>query len=73
MDFSHAQAVIGLYRRIFAIAQFAFDFDIRTFLQCASPFRQLFPADDAMPFGRVLYSLLPFSFQLTLVAREKRV
>ncbi len=51
MDFGHAKAAIGLCRRVFAVAQFAFDLDIRTFLQCAGPFRQLVPAVDAMPFG----------------------
>jgi hypothetical protein len=51
MDFSYANAAIRFRRRVLAIAQLAFDFDIRAFLQCAGPFRQLVPADDAMPFG----------------------
>ena len=39
MNFHYTNAVIGFRRRVFAIAQFTFDVDIRAFLQCASPFR----------------------------------
>src|SRR5690348_12142452 len=62
MNFSHTKAVVGLWRRVFAIAQFAFNFYICTFLQCASPFGQLFPADDAMPFGARLVLVAAFLF-----------
>jgi hypothetical protein len=69
---AHANAAIGFSGSIFAISQFAF-FDVCAFPQATCPFRQLVPTDDAMPFGGRLVFVLPFSFQLTLVASEKRV
>ena len=43
-------AAIGFSGSIFAISQFAFNFDVCAFLQAICLFRQLVPADDAMPF-----------------------
>ncbi len=73
IDLRHANAAIGFRGSEFAITELAFNFHIGAFLQSAGPFAQLIPADDAMPFHARLYSLVPFSFQLTLVASEKRV
>ena len=39
MDFSHTHVAIRFRRRELAIAQFALNFAIRTFLQSAGPFR----------------------------------
>ena len=62
MNLRHAHAAVGFRRCIFAIAQLAFDFDIRTFLQGAGPFGQLVPADDTMPFGARLVLVAVFLF-----------
>ena len=62
MNFSDANAAIRVRRRVFPIAQFPFDFDIRTFLQRAGPFHQLAPAQDAMPFGAGLVLAATFLF-----------
>jgi hypothetical protein len=39
MDFNYADATVGFRRRVFAIPQFALDFDVRTSLQRAGPLR----------------------------------
>jgi hypothetical protein len=51
MDLSNANAAIAFRGRVFAIAELAFDFHVSALLQNARPFRQLVPAENAMPFG----------------------
>ena len=50
MNFRHPNSTVGFHRRVFAIAQFTFNFHVSALLQHAGLFRQFAPADDAMPF-----------------------
>ena len=62
MNLRHAYAAIGFRGSVFAIAQFAFDFHVSTFLQSAGPVGQLVPADDTVPFGARLVFVAAFLF-----------
>ena len=62
MNFRHANTTVGFLRRVFAIAQFAFDFHVSAFLQGAGPVGQLVPAEDTVPFGARLVFVAAFLF-----------
>lgn len=62
MNLRHTHAAMGLRGSIVAIAEFALDFHVCTFLQGAGPVGQLVPADDTVPFGARLLFVAAFLF-----------
>ena len=50
MNLRHPHAAIRFGGSVVAIAQFAFDFHVSTFLQGTGPVGQLVPAEDTVPF-----------------------